>query len=139
MAGINGRKVVIAGLAAGLFMNIVDVVSNGVLLESQWAAAMERLGLGTDMTTVGLVSLIAVDFLLGVVVAFLYAAIRPRFGAGPRTGFIAGMIVWVEALLIYVTLSGTGVYPWSLVVISMALSLITVLGGGYVAARLYSE
>lgn len=139
MAGINGKKVVIAGLAAGLFMNIVDIVSNGFLMQSQWTAAMERLGLGTDMTTVGLVTLIAVDFLLGIVVAFLYAAIRSRFGAGPRTGAIAGMIVWVEALLIYVTLSGTGVYPWSLVAISMALSLIGVLGGGYVAARLYSE
>lgn len=139
MAGINGKKVVIAGLAAGLFMNVVDIGSNGFLLQAQWTAAMERLGLGTDMTTVGLVSLIAVDFLLGILLAFLYAAIRPRFGAGPRTGLIAGMIVWVEALLIYVTLSGTGVYTWSLVAVSMAFSLIAVLGGGYVAARLYSE
>lgn len=139
MAGIDGKKVVIAGLAAGLFMNIVDIVCNGFIMQSQWAAAMERLGLTADMTTVGLVTLIAVDFLLGILVAFLYAAIRPRFGAGPRTGAIAGMIVWVEALLIYVTLSGTGVYTWSLVAISMAFSLISVLGGGYAAARLYSE
>lgn len=139
MAGINGKKVVIAGLAAGLVMNIVDALSNGVLLESQWSAAMNALGLKAEMTTPAFVSLIGGDFVLGVVVAFIYAAIRPRFGAGPRTGFIAGMVVWVVALVIYLTLAGTNVYPLSLVLMTMAFALITVLAGGYVAGRVYSE
>lgn len=39
-------------------------------------------------------------FALGLVLVWLYAAIRPRFGAGPRTAIIAGVAVW---FLAYVT------------------------------------
>ena len=36
-------------------------------------------------------------FLLGIVTVWLYAAIRPRFGAGAKTAVIAGLFVWFFA------------------------------------------
>jgi hypothetical protein len=33
-------------------------------------------------------------FALGVFTVWIYAAIRPRFGAGPMTAVCAGLIVW---------------------------------------------
>ena len=41
--------------------------------------------------------MIAMTSALGIAAVWLYAAIRPRYGAGPRTAVIAGLAVWVMA------------------------------------------
>ena len=43
MAGINWSRVLIGGLGAGVVMNVVDAVLNGVLLQGQWAAESNAL------------------------------------------------------------------------------------------------
>ena len=34
---------------------------------------------------------------MGIAVTWLYAAIRPRFGPGPRTALVAGTAMWLFA------------------------------------------
>jgi hypothetical protein len=37
-------------------------------------------------------------FLVGIFAVWLYAAIRPRYGDGPKTALCAGAVVWVWAI-----------------------------------------
>lgn len=141
MAGINGKKVLIAGVAAGVAMVAMDMLITGTLLADRWNAAMDRLGL-PPFTEGGLDDLavfVATYVLLGIAMAFTYAAIRPRFGAGARTALIAGAILWVAGLPIVVGMATMQVLEWSLVAISIVPSLIVNLAGAYVAGWLYTE
>jgi hypothetical protein len=40
---------------------------------------------------------VILDFIYGIVLVYLYAAIRPRFGAGPSTAVQAGILMWLIA------------------------------------------
>jgi hypothetical protein len=96
VARINLGRVVGGGLLAGLVMSIVDGVTNGALLGAQWQAEGQALSPAL-MTTPGLETMsmigwVIVDFLTGIALVWLYAAIRPRFGAGPRTALLAAAV-----------------------------------------------
>ena len=55
--------------------------------------------------------LVAGSFALGVLAVWTYAAIRPRFGAGPKTAVCAGFAVWVMSYFY------AGVYVYAGIVI----------------------
>ncbi len=141
MAGINGKKVLVAGAASGVAMVVVDMLTNGLLLSSYWDAAMTRLNLPpfSEGGFGGLAALLLTDIVYGILVAFLYAAIRPRFGPGVRTALIAGVLVWLPGLPLSVGLAGLGVFGWSFVAMAGVASLVIALVGGYIAGRLYTE
>ena len=40
------------------------------------------------------------SFLIGLFAGWLYAAIRPRYGAGPKTALCAGLFVWFLGYLL---------------------------------------
>lgn len=141
MAGINGKKVLIGGVAAGIVMVALDMLITGTLLADRWNAAMDRLGL-PPFTEGGLGDLgvfVGSYVLMGIALAFTYAAMRPRFGAGVRTALIAGAVLWVAGVPIMVGMASMGVFEWSLIGISMVPSIIVTLAGAYVAGWLYSE
>lgn len=141
MAGINGKKVLIGGVAAGIVMVALDMLITGTLLADRWNAAMDRLGL-PPFTEGGLGDLgvfVGTYVLMGITMAFTYAAMRPRFGAGVRTALIAGAVLWVSGVPIMTGMASMGVFEWSLIGISMVPSIIVMLVGAYVAGWLYSE
>jgi hypothetical protein len=81
---------------------------------------------------------------LGLLLAWLYAAIRPRYGPGPMTALRAGTFLWVATWLIYyvwLAPSGRGLLflkPGQ-TAIALAGELTGVLLGALGAARLYRE
>src|SRR3989442_5904802 len=97
MGKINMQKVLVGGLIAGVFLNIVDYVQFGVVLKDQMAAAMQALG-KPAMTNAQIPWFVVLDFVLGIFLVWLYAAVRPRFGAGPATAakaaFAARFVAW---------------------------------------------
>lgn len=141
MAGINGKKVLIAGAASGVAMVVVDMLTNGLLLSSYWDAAMARLSLPpfSEGGLGDLAVLLATDIVYGILIAFLYAAIRPRFGPGVRTALIASVLVWLPGLLLMVGMSSMGMFEWSFILLGGVASLVVALVGGYIAGWLYSE
>ncbi|MDP9122812.1 MAG: hypothetical protein M3O15_15815 [Acidobacteriota bacterium] len=140
MSKIDTGRVALAGLAAGLVVNVVDFVVNVPLLGKQWADATRALGVKLeDVNVTSAVGWIAMDLIAGLFMAWLYAAIRPRYGAGAKTGLSAGFVTW---LIIHVALGSlvwNGLYPLSLIVASAAGALVAMLAGGYVAGWLYRE
>jgi hypothetical protein len=140
MAGINVGKVIVGGLVAGLVMNVIDFVVNVPFLGAQWEAATVARGVDpTANPARGAAGWILSDFLFGIAVVWLYAAIRPRFGPGPKTAVIAGLAVWAIKDLAYCSLWFTGMYPFNLVAVSGIGGLVATLAAAWIGARMYTE
>src|SRR5262249_25853854 len=84
MTNINLGRVLLGGLVAGLIICAGQFVLNGIVLTSQWTAVMESI----HRPVVGPSQIILFNilaFVEGIAAVWIYAAIRPRFGAGPKT------------------------------------------------------
>lgn len=139
MRRINWGRVVLGGLLAGLVLNIFDFLVHGVWLMDDWNAALQALGVA-EMSG-GMIGLYVVwDFVLGIFVVWLYAAIRPRYGPGPRTAALAGLAVWfLMGLLHAIGEAPMGLFPMRLWVISVVIYLPMLLLAGLAGGWLYRE
>lgn len=90
---MNGKRILLGGLVAGVFVNISEAVLNAGILMDDYEAMSESLGL-TEASW-AMAGYIFGALVFGFAIAWLYAAIRPRFGPGPATAVLAGIVVWV--------------------------------------------
>ena len=144
MGKIQMRRVILGGLAAGLVMNVSEFVLHAIVLASDGTKLVEewqRIGVPVKTDPSLLMWLVGTTFVLGILAVWTYAAIRPRFGAGPKTAICAGLAVWAMSYLyaaVYVH-AGITVYPLKLTWVPVAWSLIEVPVATLVGAWLYSE
>ena len=139
MKKINMVRVILGGLLAGLVLNIVDFFLNGLILGEQWAAGMAARNLA-PMSSGDMAWLVAMSFVLGIAIVWLYAAIRPRYGAGPKTAIYAGLAGWFFLwLLPYSNFIIVGLYPTKLLLISLAFGLFEATIVSLSGAWLYKE
>ena len=75
----------------------------------------------------------------GILVVFVYASIRPRFGPGAKTALIAGLLIYLNVFFVMFVLSQSGVLTMRLFWETAILQLITVLAGALAGARAYQE
>jgi hypothetical protein len=141
MAGVNLGRVIGGGLVAGLVMNVVDAVTNGAILGGQWADETKRLGVDMSQAaqTQSLVGWVSFDFLCGVTLLWLYAAIRPRYGAGAATAVIAGLAVWFITHLAFAAWVFNGLYSAGLVGASTVGGLVAAVAGALAGCAVYKE
>ncbi len=98
MGKINMGRVIAGGLLAGLIINIGELILNTMIVGESWNEALKAL----NRPPVGSESIpyfVLISFGLGIVLVWIYAAIRPRFGPGATTAIGAGLIVWALAYL----------------------------------------
>src|SRR6478672_3912498 len=95
MKSVNWGRVILGGILAGVVMNVSEFVLNEVVLKKANEDAMKALGktMPESGGTIGV--WIVLGFVIGIAAVWLYAAIRPRYGAGPGTAVKAGIAVWV--------------------------------------------
>ena len=92
MGRINTKGVIFGGLLAGLIINISETILNLPVLGADLEAALKALNLPpVGGGAIGV--FILGGFGLGVLLVWLYAGMRPRFGAGPSTAIKAAMAV----------------------------------------------
>jgi hypothetical protein len=140
MGKINCGKLALGGIVAGIIMNVIDFVVNGVFLGNQWMEATKALGKDPAAAEpMGMIGWIAVDMFMGFFLVWLYAAIRPRYGAGPKTALRASLALWTVALFHFSSYWFMGLYPVGLVLSSCAGGLLAVLAGGMAGCWLYKE
>ena len=138
MGKINWTRIILGGLAAGLIINVFESVLNGVILAKDMEAAISALG--RQMGGGALAMFIAWGFLVGIFAVWLYAAIRPRYGAGPKTAACAGAAVWgLGYLLASVTPIALHLFPRRLMAVGLAVGLVEVIVGTLAGAWLYRE
>jgi hypothetical protein len=141
MAGVKSGKIVVAGLIAGLVLNVGDFLINAVLMTADYQAELTRLGLDPAAAESGRViaTWVMIDFLMGVLLVWNYAAIRPRFGPGPRTALFAAFPLFTAVTLIMFGLSVMGYFSTAVFVKGTVFSAVNVAIGSLVGAWLYKE
>ena len=101
---------------------------------------MAALGKPTGMGTGAIVAFNLWGFLTGIAALWLYAAIRPRFGAGPRTAITAALAVWfMNYVLGSVAPLATDVFPMKLILIGVAAGFRRSNCRQTAGARFYTE
>src|SRR3954447_21498164 len=93
MGQINFGRVVLGGLLAGLVINVGETILNLFVVATPMEAALQA----RNLPAVGgsaIAVFVLLCFALGVSIVWLYAAIAPRFGAGPRTAICAALVTW---------------------------------------------
>jgi hypothetical protein len=140
MGKINMGRVILGGIIAGVIINVVEGVVNGVILQPQWSEAAKAIGRPAATSAKQIVAFNVWGFAAGIVAVWLYAAMRPRFGPGPRTAMRAGAAVW---LLAHAMANGMmaflHVYPIGLLVTVTAVGLVEVLIAATAGACFYRE
>lgn len=142
MTKINLKRLLLGSVAAGVILNIITGVTNACILNTDfltWAAEMgERLHPPTQPTQILLWTLMGfLDALVGV---WIYIGLRPRFGAGPKTAFLAGLAIWIVGrVCVAIDMMALGVFPLHLMLGQSILGLIAILSAVLVGAWIYRE
>jgi apolipoprotein N-acyltransferase len=139
MAGIRWGRVLAGGLVAGLIINIGESILNVPLAGEELAQALEA----RNLPPVGggaIAYFIGMCFLLGILMVWIYAAVRPRLGPGPKTAVIVALVAWFMTLV----WSGgaqvaMGIMPLRLTIFGLGWGLVEFIIASVVGAKLYRE
>jgi len=139
MGKINWGRVVLGGLLAGVVLNVFDWLCYGVWLKADFGAAMQALGKPGSMDNL-VPWFVFLDFIYGIALVWVYAAIRPRFSPGVATAVIAGVAVWFFiAFLHALGEAPMQLFPQRLYVDGAIVALVQYPVAAVVGAFLYKE
>lgn len=139
MAGINMAKVFIGGIVAAIVMTIGEFVLNDIVLAEANTAAFENMNLPTPGGGAIFV-FIGGGFLIGWIMLWLYASLRERMGAGPKTAACAGIVVWMLANLIAsVNFAAMGIATVHVAAVATTWALVEYVLAAVAGAYFYSD
>ena len=140
MGKINYGRVILGGIVGGIVAGILDWFLNRFFLGQLWTDAMKALNLPKAFSGAFLFCVFLVYSVGGILTVWMYAAIRPRFGAGVRTAVYAGLVAWAFSGLLPNTMNTiTGLYSPRLMLYSTLFGIVEIVGGAIVGAALYKE
>jgi hypothetical protein len=139
MSGINLGRVVIGGLVAGLVMNVGEYILNEPLLGADLTAALAERNLPpVGGGAIGV--FVTMTFAFGILLVWLYAAARPRLGAGPKAAVTIGVVFWFLAYFgPLVAMNVMGLLPGRLAMIGAVWGLVEVPLAALAGAWMYRE
>ncbi len=139
MGKINFGRVLLGGIVAGIILSVGEFVLNEKVLGAQMKAFFTA-HLFKEPAGIFLPVAIGLTIVLGIVIVLGYAAIRPRFGAGPKTAIIAALFAWfgcyVYCGIINAILFGI---PTNIMLIVLVWGLVEYIIAALVGAWLYKE
>ena len=139
MSKINFGRVILGGLVAGVVLNIGEYLLNEVVFKQQMEEMFRRMRLTPPGGSfIGIA--IAITFLLAILLICLYAMIRPRYGAGPKTAICAASVIWF-CVYFYCGVLNAALFalPASLVIIGMVWGFVEYSLAAIAGAWLYRE
>jgi len=140
MRKINMGRVIIGGIVAGIVADILGYLVDGILLAPRWAEGNKALG-HTNFSANQWIWFNLLGLVTGIALIWIYAAIRPRFGAGVKTAVIAGLTVWVVGYLLpnLGFMWAAGLYAHQLTVLTTLGNVVEIVVGAIAGAALYTE
>lgn len=139
---INTGKVIVGGLAAGVIMNVSGFVVQGMMLGPRMMAEMAAVAPSLANMQPGggeIAGRVLTQFVVGIMLVWMYAAMRPRFGPGPKTALISAFIVWLFGFLFYLDWLYAGMMtPATYAIVSLVMA-ITLAIASWVGCMLYKE
>ena len=142
MSGINYPRVALSAAVAAVTFVILEIVVEGLarlffeISEVElWQESFGPLPADARFQWVNVLILVGICLLM----MWLYAALRARFGAGPRTALITALFMWLFVLLLWANFVNLGVFPLTIVGLSLLFNLIEIPGAAIVGASVYRE
>lgn len=140
MGKINLGRAVVGGLLAGVILNIGEYLLNEVILGKQNRDALAALHRTFPTDAESTAFYIFLSFALGVFTVWIYAAIRPRFGAGPMTAVCAGLAVWfLASLYVSASMFPVRLFPWRLLLYGTVWEFFEIPIAAVAGAWIYQE
>ena len=139
MSEINFAGVLKGGIPAGLIMTVSEFVLNEPVAGAQMTAELAARNL-PPVGGAAIAVFTVITLLMGIFTIWLYAAIRPRLGPGPKTALCAGLIVWGLAYLYSaITLAVLGINSLGITVLVIAWTAVEMIVASAVGGYLYNE
>lgn len=137
MKTISWLRVIICGLLAGVVWTTLSAISTWYVGADFNAAVPGNkiLAPGAGLAAF----LLAVNLAGGVWAMWLYAAIRPRYGPGPRTATLVGFAWWIITTLADSTWGSFRLVPIKALIPLSVVSLPEMIVAAIVGAWLYQE
>ena len=139
MSGINVSRWLMGGIVAGIVIWLFEGLAS-LLYMSDMETILERYGLEMQMTASTWILTVVLSLITGLILVFFYAAVRPRFGPGPKTAVIVAVVLWTGGTL--VSLVGyhmVGLYPVTMLALWGLVGLIEMIVAGLIGCRIYRE
>jgi hypothetical protein len=139
MNGINTGRWLAGGGVAGIVIWVLEGLAS-MLYMDEMQTALEGFGLSMEMTATVWALTVVVSLISGLVLVFLYAAARPRFGPGPKTAMTMACALWLGGwLLSLIGYYMIGMYPTAMLVKWGVVGLIEVNVAALVGGWIYRE
>jgi hypothetical protein len=139
---INVSRLILGGVVAGVVLNIITGLANACILNGDfqnWANGMGN-HLHPPAQPIQVSFWVVMCLMDGLVGVWIYAGMRPRLGAGPKTALLAGLLVWTAGrLCVALDMFALGVFPWQLLAGQSVLGLMAILPGVLAGAWVYKE
>jgi hypothetical protein len=140
MGKTNWKLVFLGGLLAGVLLNILLWIAWIIYLGDPMNSALKATNPAFQETAGYQILWVIIYLVAGIITVWLYSAIRPRYGAGPKTAVIAGVMVWFLCVLLYDVASGSfGFFPYGLLVIDSITHLVMYVVAALAGAWVYKE
>lgn len=139
---INTSKVLTGGLAAGLVANVLGFLLFGMWLGPRFeadAVAVAPSLAGRGMSGAAIATNVIIQFVIGLLLAWLYAGLRPRFGPGMKTALYAAIVVWICGLVFKLDWVSVGLMTSTSFVLASLAAIVQVVVAAVVAGALYKE
>ena len=140
MDRINMSRVILGGIVAGIVADVLGTIVDGVILAPQWTEGLKALG-RPDFSINQIIGFNILGLAYGIFAVWLYAAIRARYGAGPKAAVAAGLAVWVAGVLLPNAgfMGVTGLFPINLTAMTTAAGVFEWVAAALAGAALYKE
>lgn len=140
MGKINWGRLILGGIVAGIVADILGYLVDGVWLAPRWADGMKALG-HSNFSSNNWIWFNLFGLASGIALIWVYAAARPRYGAGPKTAIYAAIAVWILGVLLpnLSVMWAAGLFQINLTVMTTLGGLVEVIVGGLAGASLYKE
>lgn len=129
--------VLLGGVAAGLIILVGEYLLNAILLGDLWADLRASFGIpvaSNSQYAIG--GILTLSY--GVVLIWLYAAMRPRFESDTGTALVAAATFWFIAYVLFLlSVWANGFVTIEIAAFSIAWGVVEVPVAALVGARIY--
>jgi len=140
MGRMNWGRILFAGLLCGLVIDGGEYLLHKMVFADDWKAAMQKLNIAVAEISGTFVAFTVAGILLGVVTAWLYAAILPRYGTRARTALLAAVAIWIPGYFLgLLAMFLLGIVPPGIAFFSMAGGLAELVCGVLLSRLIYAD
>jgi hypothetical protein len=137
---MNYKRIIGGGLVAGVFIAAAESLLSVLFISHRFEAELGALGIKLQMTPASGIFFSLWGPILGIVSVWLYAAVRPRLGPGPRTAVKVALVVWLlTGVLKHLADAALGIFSLQMGLAYIAIQLFWQIAATLLGAWIYRE